>query len=85
MYRWQWGYRAYWSEIIVELLLNSDEELSIDDIAQRTSITHSDVMYTYVRLLQLNYIVNDLVQLHNFATFQTLQGSSCDMPFRRNY
>jgi histone acetyltransferase HTATIP len=42
------GYRAYWAEAIVELLLNTDEELSIDDIAQRTSITHSDVMYTYV-------------------------------------
>jgi histone acetyltransferase HTATIP len=42
------GYRAYWAETIVELLLNTDEELSIDDIAQRTSITHSDVMYTWV-------------------------------------
>ena len=42
------GYRAYWAETIVELLLNTDEELSIDDIAQRTSITHTDVMYTCV-------------------------------------
>ena len=40
------GYRAYWAETIIELLLQSEEELSIDDIAQKSSITHSDVMYT---------------------------------------
>lgn len=44
------GYRAYWAETIVELLLQTDDELSIDDIAQRTSITHSDVMYTCTTL-----------------------------------
>jgi histone acetyltransferase HTATIP len=42
------GYRAYWGEIIVDLLLNSDGEVSIDEIAQKTSITHADVMNTYV-------------------------------------
>ena len=42
------GYRAYWAETIVELLLSTQDELSIDDIAQRTSITHMDVMNTYV-------------------------------------
>jgi histone acetyltransferase HTATIP len=40
------GYRAYWAETIVELLLNTQDDLSIDDIAQRTSITHADVMNT---------------------------------------
>ncbi|KAL5485291.1 ESA1 [Sanghuangporus weigelae] len=44
------GYRAYWAETIVELLLNTQDELSIDDIAQRTSITHVDVMNTCVTL-----------------------------------
>lgn len=46
------GYRAYWAEIIIELLCNSDD-LSIDDIAQKTSITHADVMNTYVVLFVL--------------------------------
>jgi hypothetical protein len=41
------SYRAYWAEIIIELLYSS-EDLSIDDIAQKTSITHADVMNTYV-------------------------------------
>jgi len=40
------SYRAYWAETIVELLYNSTDELSIDDIAQKTSITHADVMNT---------------------------------------
>ena len=44
------GYRAYWGEAIVELLVNTTEELSIDDIAQKTSITHADVMNTYVAI-----------------------------------
>lgn len=43
------GYRAYWTETIVELLLNTSEgELSIDEIAQKTSITHADIMNTSV-------------------------------------
>ena len=40
------SYRAYWAETIVELLITSQDELSIDDIAQRTAITHADVMNT---------------------------------------
>ncbi|KAF8070602.1 histone acetyltransferase, MYST superfamily [Lyophyllum atratum] len=45
------GYRAYWAEIIIDLLLECpDGELSVDDIAQRTSITHADVMNTCTTL-----------------------------------
>ncbi|EIN11748.1 hypothetical protein PUNSTDRAFT_131903 [Punctularia strigosozonata HHB-11173 SS5] len=45
------SYRSYWAETIVELLVNSvNEELSIDDIAQRTSITHADIMNTCTTL-----------------------------------
>ena len=40
------GYRAYWSEMIVELLLDQVDEMSIDEIAQRTSIMHADIMNT---------------------------------------
>lgn len=40
------GYRAYWQEKIVELLLDSEDEISLDEIAQRTSITHGDIMHT---------------------------------------
>lgn len=44
------GYRAYWAEIIVEFLLQEstkgEVEISVDDIAQRTAVTHADVMNT---------------------------------------
>src|ERR1700738_4095094 len=41
------SYRAYWAETIVELLLTcQDNEISIDEIAQKTAIVHSDVMHT---------------------------------------
>lgn len=40
------GYRAYWAETIIELLLTTNDDISIDDIAQKTSITHADVMNT---------------------------------------
>ncbi|KAK7472725.1 Histone acetyltransferase [Stygiomarasmius scandens] len=60
------GYRAYWGEIIVELLLNSDGEISIDEIAQKTSITHADVMNTCITLqLFKHYKGQHLIVLNN--------------------
>ncbi|KAI6110563.1 histone acetyltransferase, MYST superfamily [Pisolithus croceorrhizus] len=44
------SYRAYWAEVIVEVLLNTTDDISIDDIAQRTSITHADIMNTCTTL-----------------------------------
>ncbi|CAL1706827.1 unnamed protein product [Somion occarium] len=44
------GYRAYWAETIIDLLLSTSDDISIDDIAQRTSITHADVMNTCTTL-----------------------------------
>ncbi|KAF9263305.1 hypothetical protein L218DRAFT_959324 [Marasmius fiardii PR-910] len=60
------SYRAYWSEIIVELLLESEGEISIDEIAQKTSITHSDVMNTCSTLqLFKHYKGQHLIVLNN--------------------
>jgi histone acetyltransferase HTATIP len=51
------GYRAYWAETIVELLYNATDELSIDDIAQKTSITHADIMNTCANDLPLSVFI----------------------------
>lgn len=44
------SYRAYWQEIIVDFILESKTrgkgEVSIDEIAQKTSIVHADIMHT---------------------------------------
>jgi hypothetical protein len=42
------GYRAYWADKIVETVLTAGDEISVDEIAQATSITHADVMNTCV-------------------------------------
>ena len=42
------SYRAYWQEEIVKLLMTCDDEISLEEIAQRTSITHGDIMHTSV-------------------------------------
>ncbi|KAF7321690.1 Histone acetyltransferase [Mycena kentingensis (nom. inval.)] len=45
------GYRSYWADTILELLMkHADGEMSIDEIAQRTSITHADITNTCATL-----------------------------------
>jgi len=71
------GYRAYWADTIVDLLVNSSEELSIDDIAQKTAITHADVMNTCVWGVffctpYLNSLLMEM-QVHDVTVVQALQ------------
>lgn len=40
------SYRAYWTEVIVATLMESKEEMSIEEIANKTCITPADVMHT---------------------------------------
>lgn len=40
------SYRAYWAEKIVEYLLTVKGDTSIDEVSQKTAITHADVMHT---------------------------------------
>jgi histone acetyltransferase HTATIP len=43
------SYRAYWAEVIVGMLLETKEEISIEEIANKTCITPADVMHTSVQ------------------------------------
>ena len=49
------SYRAYWQEITVDFILESKasgrDDVSIDDIAQKTAIVHADIMNTYAPVL----------------------------------
>ncbi|QRV94071.1 histone acetyltransferase SAS3 [Ceratobasidium sp. AG-Ba] len=41
------GYRAYWAEAIIEVILNENlEETTFDEISARTSIKPEDILYT---------------------------------------
>jgi histone acetyltransferase HTATIP len=60
------SYRAYWSEVIVELLMEWEGDISIDEVAQKTSITHADVMNTCITLqLFKHYKGQHLIVLNN--------------------
>ena len=42
------SYRAYWAETIVDVLVNTKEDITIDEIANKTAIVHSDIIHTCV-------------------------------------
>ncbi|KAF7306068.1 Histone acetyltransferase [Mycena chlorophos] len=45
------SYRSYWADTILELLMkHTDGEMTIDEIANRTSITHADITNTCATL-----------------------------------
>ncbi|GAA5899068.1 hypothetical protein JCM8208_002994 [Rhodotorula glutinis] len=46
------SYRAYWAETIVDVLVNTKEDITIDEIANKTAIVHSDIIHT-CQVLQL--------------------------------
>ena len=49
------SYRAFWTETIVEILLNSTEEITFEEISQRTSITTQDILHTLENIEALKY------------------------------
>jgi histone acetyltransferase HTATIP len=53
------GYRAYWQEVIVDLLLQREDEgtpmLSIEDLGQSLAMTTNDVLHTLQNLNMLRY------------------------------
>lgn len=53
------SYRAYWAEIIVDLLVNTKDDITIDEIANRTAIVHADIMHTYVITHSLHLNLTD--------------------------
>ncbi|BGP40690.1 Histone acetyltransferase [Rhodotorula kratochvilovae] len=46
------SYRAYWAETIVDVLVNAKDDITIDEIANKTAIVHSDIIHT-CQVLQL--------------------------------
>jgi len=54
------GYRAYWQETIVELLMEIKEnkgEISVDEIAMKLAMTTNDVVHTLQNLNMIKYYV----------------------------
>lgn len=49
------SYRAYWTETIVEYLLSVQDEVTIEEISQKTSITPQDILHTLQSIGALKY------------------------------
>ena len=49
------SYRAYWTETIIEYLLSTRDEVTIDEISQKTSITTQDILHTLQNIGALKY------------------------------
>jgi histone acetyltransferase HTATIP len=49
------GYRAYWQEIIVELLMDGRVEANIEELGAATAMTTNDVLHTLQNLNMLRY------------------------------
>ena len=49
------GYRAYWQEVIVDLLLDSNGQLSVEEIGASLAMTTNDVLHTLQNLNMLRY------------------------------
>ncbi|KAI8997063.1 acyl-CoA N-acyltransferase [Pilobolus umbonatus] len=49
------SYRAYWTETIVEFLLQYNEEVTIEEISHQTSITTQDILHTLQNIGALKY------------------------------
>ncbi len=63
------GYRAYWQETLVELLLAGERgEVTVEELASLTSMTTNDVLHTLQNLNMLRYSVRTF---YLFAKFQS--------------
>ncbi|KAI9137749.1 acyl-CoA N-acyltransferase [Paraphysoderma sedebokerense] len=49
------SYRAYWTETIIEHLMNSSGEMTLDELSAITSITFNDILHTLQALNALKY------------------------------
>ncbi|KAI8090041.1 acyl-CoA N-acyltransferase [Halteromyces radiatus] len=49
------SYRAYWTDTIVDYLISASGDVTIDEIAQHTSITTQDILHTLQNIGALKY------------------------------
>ncbi|KAJ2630361.1 Histone acetyltransferase [Coemansia sp. RSA 1290] len=49
------SYRTFWSEVLVDLLINYDGEISIDELSQLTCFTVQDIMHALFSLDAIRY------------------------------
>lgn len=56
------GYRRYWEETIVDLLLDGRTDASVEDLSQAAAMTTNDVLHTLQNLNMLRYHVSQIAE-----------------------
>jgi histone acetyltransferase HTATIP len=67
------SYRAYWAEVIVEYLMDKDE-VSIEEISQRTGVIPSDVMHTWVPRSNLSAPAHLFLRCQAYGILKSIKG-----------
>ena len=49
------SYRTYWAETLIDMIMNASVEVTIDELANKTSMTTQDVLHTLQNLNMLKY------------------------------
>lgn len=62
------GYRAYWQETIVDLLMETKGEISVEEVGAATAMTTNDVLHTLQNLNMLRYSVSGLASSSSAAS-----------------
>jgi len=66
------GYRAFWAETIVDLLIEGRAEISVEEIGAATAMTTNDVLHTLQNLNMLRYSVSLILFPSFFVLFYSL-------------
>jgi histone acetyltransferase HTATIP len=67
------SYRSYWTDTIIDLLVNFHGEISILEISEITSITVDDIMHTLQSMSMIKYYKGQFVfylNEHNIASYE---------------
>ena len=82
------GYRAYWQETIMDLLMDGRTEANVEELGALTAMTTNDVLHTLQNLSMLRYSVCVSVIFENYSnnllTFYIKEKPTRHRPHRRS-
>jgi histone acetyltransferase HTATIP len=58
------GYRAYWQEVIIDMLMDGRKETNIEDLAASAAMTSNDVLHTLQNLNMIRTVVRSFLRSH---------------------
>lgn len=76
------GYRAYWQETIVDLLMDGRADANVEELGGLTAMTTNDVLHTLQNLNMLRYsVTSPRLMLYLEKTNMVAEESTCHCPY----